>query len=39
MTFFGKAIYNIGKKICDFDCRYASDKIYINILPLLVKDQ
>ena len=39
MTFFGKAIYNVANSICAFDYRYASDKIYANVLPPLVKDR
>ena len=39
MTFFEKTIYNIANSICAFDCKYASDKIYADVLPPLVKDQ
>ena len=39
MTFFRKGIYNFANKICAFDCRYAGDEIYANILPPLIKDQ
>ena len=39
MTFFKKAIYDIANSICDFDYRYASDKIYANVLSHLVRDQ
>ena len=39
MTFFRKAIYDVANSICTFDCRYAGDKIYANVLPPLVKDR
>ena len=39
MTFFEKAIYNVANSIGAFDYRYASDKIYANVLPPLVRDQ
>ena len=39
MTIFGKTIYNITNNICAFDCKYANDEIYINVLLSLVKDR
>lgn len=38
-TFFGKAIYNIANSICTINCRYTNDKIYANVLSLLIKDR
>ena len=39
MVFFEKAIYNIANSICIFNCRYAGDEIYTNVLLSLVRDQ